>query len=286
MSNPNNLIRPPVVNLQENQATFNMRDLEIEIRRMIGEEIQEQARNSNSARNQVIDQDKVIDPQHRAQLNDLDRVPDVVRSLREFTGQPGEYSSWRKSVERILNIYKHLKGTPKYFGILSVIRNKILGSEDAILESYNTPLNWESISRCLTLHYADKRDVSTLEYQFTSLIQGTETIQEFYQRVYNHLSLILNKISARDIGQESLHLLTQIYRDKALDTFTRGLKGDLPRLLATKEPTDLSKALNLCLKLENQNFKTSYAHNRKIMSIPTWNQPIFYPELAHISPPP
>lgn len=286
MSNPNNLIRPPVVNAQGNQAPFNMRDLEMEIRRMITEAVQEQVRNPDSARNQVIDQDQVIDPQHRGQLNDLDRVPDVVRSLREFTGQPGEYSSWRKSVERILDIYKHLRGTPKYFGILSVIRNKIVGSADAILESYNTPLNWESISRCLTLHYADKRDVSTLEYQLTSLVQGTETIQEFYQKVYNHLSLILNKISAMDIGQESLHLLTQTYRDKALDTFIRGLKGDLPRLLAMKEPTDLPKALHLCLKLENQNFRTSYAHNRKFTTIPTRNQPTFYPELAHIPPPP
>lgn len=72
----------------------------------------------------------------------------------------------------------------------------------------------------------------------TSLVQGTETVQEFFQQSYNHLSLILNKISAMYIGQESLHLLTQTYTDKTLDTFFRGLKG----------PTDLRKVLQLYLK--------------------------------------
>ena len=122
-----------------------MRNIEIEIWRMITEGIQEKTRNPNNARNQVINQNQEIDTQHRAQLNNLDRVPDVVRSLREFTGQLGEYSSWRNSVERILDVYKHLRGTPKHFGILSVIRNKIIGSTDAILESYNTTLNWERL---------------------------------------------------------------------------------------------------------------------------------------------
>lgn len=287
-----------MLNAQQNQAALNMRDLEVEIRRIVSETMQEQARGIvQNIINPAVqnEQDQIIEPQHRAQLGELDRVPDVVRCLREFSGQPGEFSSWRKSVERILDIYKNLRGTAKYFGILSVVRNKIVGHADAILESYNTPLNWESISRCLTLHYADKRDVSTLEYQLTSLIQGTESVQEFYQKVYNHLSLILNKISCMDIGQESLHLLTQTYRDKALDTFIRGLKGDLPRLLAMKEPTDLPKALHLCLKLENQNYRTNYAQNIKskqnFRPVPPRNNHVvtpnrFYPELAHIPPPP
>lgn len=44
----------------------------------------------------------------------------------------------RKSVDRILKIYDHLKGTLKYYGILSVILNKIVGHADIALESYNT----------------------------------------------------------------------------------------------------------------------------------------------------
>ena len=44
-------------------------------------------------------------------LEELDKVPDVVRSLREFSGKPGEFNSWRKSVDRVLELYQALKGT-------------------------------------------------------------------------------------------------------------------------------------------------------------------------------
>lgn len=62
-----------------------------------------------------------------------------------------------------------------------------------------------------------------------------------------------------NIEASSMRLLTQTYRDKALDTFIRGLKGDLPRLLGIKEPIDLPQALHLCLKLENQSYRTNHA---------------------------
>lgn len=91
----------------------------------------------------------------------------------------------------------------------------------------------------MTLHYANKGDLGTLQYQMTSIIQGEKSIQTFYQKDYTHLSLIRNKIRCMGIGRKSATLLTQTYRDKALDTFVRGLSGDLPRLLAIREPADL-----------------------------------------------
>ena len=114
-------------------------------------------------------------------------MPDVVRSLREFYGNPAEFSSWKKSVERILKIYEPSIGTPEYFGILNVIRNKIVGSADAALESYNTFLNWKAISRCLTMHITNKRDLSTLERQMTCLIQGRKSVQEFYGSIRSNV---------------------------------------------------------------------------------------------------
>lgn len=242
--------------------------------------------------------DQNIDSQYRNNLAELDKIPDIVRCLREFSGNPAEFSSWKKSVDRVLKIYEHTKGTPKYYGILSVIRNKIIGNADIALESYNTPLDWKAISRCLTIHYADKRDLGTLEYQMTSLIQGKSSIQEFYQRVYTHLSLLLNKIACMEVSTESMRLLTETYRDKALDTFIRGLNGDLPRLLGIKEPIDLPQALHFCLKLENQNFRSNHANNHHVNhrkppsnpppTLPLRNhtnlrrQGVFYPELTYV----
>lgn len=265
MANPNNLVRPPVLNIPnppipQIQPNVNAIDIDA-IRQMCAEQSRNVVRQILNPNADISGIDQDIEERYRGNLTELDKIPDVVRCLREFSGNQSEYSSWKKSVERILKLYESSKGTPKYFGILNVIRNKIIGSADAALESYNTPLNWECISRCLTLHYADKRDLSTLEYQMISIVQGNCTIQEFYQVVYSHLSLITNKLSSMEMGRESLDILTQTYRDKALDTFIRGLKGDLPRLLGIREPTDLPQALHLCLKLENQQYRAQYANS-------------------------
>lgn len=306
MSNPENLIRPPVLNPEQVPRALNINDLNNIISettsRLFEQRLPGIIQNIlNPNPGAVTDQE--IDAQYRGNLTDLDKIPDIVKSLREFSGNQTEFNSWRKSVERILTIYEPSKGTPRYFGILSVIRNKIVGNADIALESYNTPLNWEAIIKCLSLHYSDKRDLATLEYQMISLVQGKLSIQGFYQVVYKHLSIILNKLGSLEASNESLTLLTESYRNKALDTFIRGLNGDLPKLLGMREPADLPQALHLCLKLENQSFRANYTQNfnyRK--AIPTLpprnhyrnyppqpsnftsqsNQTPFFPQLAHI----
>lgn len=291
--NPNNLVRPPVIqNVNQPPAAPNANqlnpDMEIAIsqavRRICLAECQAIVPNLVNPRQNIF-RDQEIDEAHRANLGDLDKVPDVVRCLREFSGDPKEFASWKKSVDRIIKLFDATKGTPKYFAILNVIRNKIVGHADTALESYNTPLNWEAISICLETHYADKRDLGTLEYQMSTLTQGSHTIEQFYQEVYAHLTLILNKIGCMKIGPEAMQLMTETYRNKALDTFIRGLRGDLPRLLGTREPTDLPQALHLCLKLENQNYRTQQINKNTPPHNPRRNQnngqPQFYPHLAH-----
>lgn len=225
-----------------------------------------------------------------ANLEELDRVPDIVRSIREFSGKPGEFNSWRKSVDRVLGLFNSLQNTGRYYAILHVIRTKITGDADTALESYRTPLDWSKIKKCLMMHYSDKRDIGTLEYQMTVLCQGNRTINEFYQAVYQHLSLILDKVSCLDLDESSLCAMTNTYREKALDTFIRGLSGDLPRLLSIREPTSLPQALHICLKLDNMTFRRNYAHGQTSRAVvqkdrigstnPTDGRK-FYPELAH-----
>ena len=104
-----------------------------------------------------------------------------------------------------------------------------------------------------------------------------------------------------------MQVLTNTYRDKALDTFIRGLSGDLSRLLGMKEPADLPEALHLCIKLENQNYRAVHANNqyglsKKSNSSPTafqhyyqkpslppsnfhYRNQSFYPQLAYLPQP-
>jgi len=57
-------------------------------------------------------------------LSDLDKLPDIVRTLRDFSGNKSEYSSWKKSVEMVLQIYELRIGSPKNYGILLAIRTQ------------------------------------------------------------------------------------------------------------------------------------------------------------------
>lgn len=191
----------------------------------------------------------VLHGDYLGELSDMDRVSDVVKSIRDFSGNPGEFSSWKKRGERILKLYNHLHQTPKCFGILNVIRSNIIDQANEALESYNTPLNWEHIACCLILHCANKRDLGALEYQMTCLLQVNGIILDFYQSVY--LSLILTKISCMDMSLEATNVLVHAYREKAIDMFIKGLEGNLPKLLSMREPADLSQTLRLCLKMEN-----------------------------------
>lgn len=135
-------------------------------------------------------------------VSEPEKIPDIVKTLREFSGKPGEFNSWRKA----------WKG--HYPCTLST-------EADAVPEAYRTTLDWSAIRKCLVLHYSDKRDISTVEYQMSILTQRHLTVAELYRRVFQYLSLILDKIDCLEAGEESLRIFTKTYREKALDNFVR-----------------------------------------------------------------
>ena len=95
-----------------------------------------------------------------------------------------------------------------------------------------------------------------------------------------------------EFSEDALNAMTNTYREKALDTFIRGLNNNLPSLLMIREPTSLPQALHMCLKLNNMNYRTNHANsvNRGIpnkpqnhpSNLPSKPRP-FYPELTNFS---
>lgn len=79
-----------------------------------------------------------------------------------------------------------------------------LNSNNTITNSPYTSHNYTMNPPSATTSYFSDRQVNELT--------------EFYQRVYYHLSLILDKIDCLEMGEESLGILTKTYREKALDT--------------------------------------------------------------------
>lgn len=211
----------------------------------------------------IPDNKTLVAPKTEQELKDIGRLPDSVKELQVFDGNPSHYVSWIYGVESILKDYEIVKDKPVYRAILQSIRQKIRGTADAALLSYNIyDENWNAIKGCLSLHYADKRDVRTLEYQLGSLTQGRKSVDEFYATVNHQLSLIINKVKTENHNVDTMTALIDTYRNRALDVFVRGLTGDISKMLTIQRPTNLPEAYSSCLEIQNLNFRSIPIHDR------------------------
>lgn len=202
-------------------------------------------------------------PQNAEDLKEISRLPDCVKELQPFDGNPTQYLSWVHSVENILRDYNIMRDRPIYRAILQSIRQKIRGNADSALISYNIfDDEWAAIKKCLSLHYADKRDLRTLEYQLGNLSQRNRTIDEFYANVNHQFSLIVNKIKTEDYSTDTVTVLIETYRNRALDVFIRGLNGDLSKMLIIQKPMTLPEAYASCLEIQNLNYRNLTVHDR------------------------
>lgn len=71
--------------------------------------------------------DQGIDERYWENLTNfqMDKVLDVVRCLKEFSGNPLEFIFWRKCDGLVFKLCESNRGTPKHYSILNVTRNKI-----------------------------------------------------------------------------------------------------------------------------------------------------------------
>lgn len=202
-------------------------------------------------------------PNTELELKEISKLPDPVKEIQVFDGNPVQYVSWVHCVETVLKDYEIVRTKPLYRAILQHIRQKIRGKADSALVSYNIFDNdWAEIKKILSLHYADKRDIRTLEHQLNQLKQGSSRIDDFYANVNHQFSLIINKIRTESYSSETADALVGTYRDRALDVFVRGLSGDMSRLLMIQKPKSLPEAYTACLDMQNINWRSSSVHVR------------------------
>lgn len=200
-------------------------------------------------------------PSNENELREISKLPDPVKEIQVFDGNPVQYVSWVHCVETVLKDYEIVRSKPLYRAILQHIRQKIRGKADSALVSYNVFDNdWTEIKKILSLHYADKRDIRTLEHQLNQLKQGSLRVDDFYANVNHQFSLIINKIRTDTYSVETANALIGTYRDRALDVFVRGLSGDLSRLLMIQKPKSLPEAYTTCLDMQNINLRNSSVH--------------------------
>lgn len=204
-------------------------------------------------------------PTTEQDLKEIAKLPDCVKELQVFDGNPAQYVFWVHTVESILADYSIVKDKPIYRAILQNIRQRIRGQANSALISYNIfDGSWDTIKECLSLHYADKRDLRTLEHQMNNLMQANLSIEKFYAMVNNHFSLIVNKIKIENYSSETVNALIETYRNRALDVFMRGLRGDLSKMLFIQRPQTLPEAYAACIELQNLNFRNTLIHKKSV----------------------
>ena len=105
MSNPNNIIRPAVLTAVD-RPTISMTESELTniISRIATESINSQGPlmvqstlNPNAHIENITEQG--TEDRYANNLGELDKIADVVKCLRDFEGNPGEFISWKNSVE-------------------------------------------------------------------------------------------------------------------------------------------------------------------------------------------
>ena len=118
---------------------------------------------------------------------------DIIKSLPEFDGDQSRYISWRQAAHVAYKLFEPYDGSSKHYQAVAIIRNKIIGSADSVLSSFNTVLHFRAIISRLDFTYADKKPIHLIEQEMSTLRQRSSSIAQFYDEVARKPTLLVNK---------------------------------------------------------------------------------------------
>lgn len=179
------------------------------------------------------------------------RIPDAVKQIPEFDGNPRLLYDFIENVEEILLSASSINRLSYAKVILRAIRNKIVRDANEVLNMYGTPLVWENIKNNLILHYSDKRNETSLIRDLHALKQGSNTVEKFYSKIIEIFSCITNHIKVHEKEAAVLNSKHNLYEEMCLNTFLSGLREPLGSTIRAMKPSSLVEALNFCLKEQN-----------------------------------
>lgn len=210
------------------------------------------------------------------QFIDLGKVPDFVKEIKIFKGDPTRLIDWITDVDSIFRTYRDNGATPSQINILErSVRRKIDGEAADILNANNISFSWTDIKNTLILYYRDRRDVKTLDFQLTSIRKSAEeSLSSYYSRVNELLSLIIAQIQTDDKLRPNAAAHIDYFRDKSLDAFIRGLDKPLSILLKSTNPRTLGQAYNFCTEYYNLDIRSApFRNEHGSQSLPKPKEP-------------
>jgi len=211
------------------------------------------------------------------------RIPDAVKDLPSFDGNPRTLFEFLDNAEEILSLIPDADGTSYGKLILRAIRNKIIGQANEVLNMYGTSLKWEEIKYNLITHYADKRNESSLIRDLHRIHQlRSETVEQFYAKIIEIFSCLMNNLKVNEKDLNVINSKKVLYEELCLNTFLTGLKDPLGSTIRAMRPKKLNEALKYCLEESNCYYmKNSYNFNLNQRNMskgsPYYNSDISYP---------
>lgn len=186
-----------------------------------------------------------------------DETLDVIKSLPTFDGK-NSYVSWREAATNSMMLY--VRNSRKYYAALTIMRNKIIDDANDLLTNHGTVLNFDAILSRLDFAYADKRPIHIIEQELSIMRQGQLTILEYYNKVNQGLTSLINKtIMTHGTNAELTNVLNNKNRQYALRVFITGLNAPLSNILFSLAPSDLPNALAKAQELESNNLRATFA---------------------------
>lgn len=181
------------------------------------------------------------------------KIPDLIRLVPEFKGDPRNLPRWIESVEEKLDESKRFVPENEISRIMPVwigiIRDKITGKANDALSASHVPLEWDSIKITLTEYFGDKSDLSTLVSKLTSLQQGSQSVTEFFQTCRSLLAEINAKIMINNTPNEAKAIMGT-YETLMINAFVDGLHDATSDLTRSTRPQSLAAAYQVASEHE------------------------------------
>lgn len=203
------------------------------------------------------------------------RVPDAIKDLPKFEGNPKLLFEFINNCEEILDLINCTSGTPYGQLLLRAIRNKIVGPANEVLNMYGTPLIWDNIRENLILHYSDKRNETSLIRDLHGLKQGGKTVENFYSEVIEILATMTNNVQIHERDEAIIQSKRDLYTEMSLNVFLSGLREPLGSTIRAMKPQTLAIAFSYCIKEQNISYSKMDTNSRNSNVTNNRTQPNF-----------
>lgn len=176
------------------------------------------------------------------------KIPDVIRFLPPYDGNPKKLSDFINNVEEILLLIRGTDKTPYGQMLLRAIRQKLEGKADDAVHTSGAGLNWDEIKDALILHCSDKPDEQTLMFELHNLTYCQYPIHVLFEKICEIKTALFKLTDTKECEPILIKTKKEFFANTCLNTFLTGIRGPLGLAVRSMRPTSLQEAFEWAMK--------------------------------------